>query len=373
MISSLRQIDKYLGNILCSIFGFFCKKKNWQESDRKKIKKILIIRLWTLGESILTLPMVKKVHDYFPNAEIDVLVLAGSPASVFKPFEFINKIYKIDLKNIIWLLKNKSKYDLVIDTEPYFNLSALLAFWLGKISLGFDHGKRAMVYNLSVRYNDEIHAAENYVKMLEAIGIKTSIDKLVPFPLNLKAQEKIEDFLRENNLNSKILIGIHAGTAGTATYRAWPIKNFAELVKEILFLKKDIVFLLNGSSSEMEANEYILEVNNNSERIINIAGLFSLPEVWELYKKMQIFVSNDTGPMHAAAAQKLKTIGIFGPNLPQRFGPFPLSKNLALYHGSNYSPCINVHKGEFKNCPCEGECIKQISVREVKESILGML
>ena len=83
-------------------------------------------------------------------------------------------------------------------------------------------------------------------------------------------------------------------------------------------------------------------------------------------KELTLFISNDTGPMHIAAAQGTPTIGLFGPNLPTRFAPFG-PDNIALYEKTPCSPCINVHKGSFPDCfnPEKGLCMKQIRVEQV--------
>ena len=81
-----------------------------------------------------------------------------------------------------------------------------------------------------------------------------------------------------------------------------------------------------------------------------------------------MLISNDTGPMHIAAAQGVKTIGLFGPNLPIRWGPFG-KWNIAVYKKGvcSYSPCINVHKGEVPECRFgeDNKCMKAIKVEDV--------
>lgn len=368
MITLLRIIDANIGALLCWILGFF-SFKNLQ----KKPRKILIVRLWTLGESILTLPMIEILQKKFPGAQIEVLVLAKSAAAVFKPFNFIKKIIRIEVKTLFGIFCSLRKYDLVVDTEPYFKLSALLTFWLGKMRLGFDNGIRANLYNYKRKYNDQIHAAENYVELLKAIGISEKISCLVSFPRNENAAAKVKTFLKENALSQKKIIAIHAGTAGTATHRAWPRDRFAQVIDMLAHKFSEAVFLLNGAANERELNEDIRQNSLYTSRVYNIAGKFSLPELFELSRHLALFISNDTGPMHVAAAQRVRTIGLFGPNLPQRFGPFPAKKNASIYHGSSCSPCINVHKGSFENCPCAGMCMKRIEPREVFEIANRML
>jgi len=92
--------------------------------------------------------------------------------------------------------------------------------------------------------------------------------------------------------------------------------------------------------------------------------------------KCKLFVGNDSGPMHVAAAQGIKTLGLFGPNLPVRFGPYGKG-NIGLYKGYNceFSPCINVHKGQVPDCLYTRnsndyqKCMKNISVDDVLKEV----
>ena len=105
---------------------------------------------------------------------------------------------------------------------------------------------------------------------------------------------------------------------------------------------------------------------------MNLAGKMSLREFFAFIEKCNLVVSNDTGVMHIAAAQGVKTIGLFGPNLPVRWGPFGKG-NISLYKGEvcKFSPCINVHKGEVPECRFgdDNKCMKEINVEDVLEYI----
>ena len=80
----------------------------------------------------------------------------------------------------------------------------------------------------------------------------------------------------------------------------------------------------------------------------------------------KLFIGNDSGPMHVAAAQDVKTIGLFGCNLPIRFGPFG-KNNHSIYKKSNQNACINVHKGQVGECKhgIQNACVKKIQVDDV--------
>ena len=96
-----------------------------------------------------------------------------------------------------------------------------------------------------------------------------------------------------------------------------------------------------------------------------------------LIEKCNLFVGNDSGPMHIAAAQKVKTVGLFGPNLPERFWPY--GKGILLFTRAiiaYFSPCINVHKGQVPDCLFSKnstdyqKCMKNIKVEDVLGKII---
>ncbi|EKD63170.1 MAG: hypothetical protein ACD_51C00327G0016 [uncultured bacterium] len=372
-IALQRAVDKYIGGAMCLGYSFLQHDK--KPLVKEEVKEILIIRLWTLGETILTLPMIERIRKEYPHAKITVLARNANKA-IFKNIDFIDDVLLFERENfrILWGLRGR--FDLAIDTEPYLRVSGLLARFLGKKQIGFDHGVRGKIYSQKVRYDDHKHAAELFCDLLKPIGIEYKPNTLV----RLKSTDisaKIESMIGKS-LNEARVIGMHASTADSAKYRAWPIKNFAELASKIIDENANASVVLTGSPSEHKLNEEIIKMcAGDRKRIFNLAGVLSFEEFIGLFDCLDVFVSNDTGPMHLSAAQGCKTIGLFGPNLPSRFGPYPLDNgtNFAIYHGDRVpcSPCINVHTGCFKKCrrmkDGTGECMALIGMEEVYEQV----
>ncbi|MDN5328059.1 MAG: heptosyltransferase [Candidatus Woesearchaeota archaeon] len=356
-IGFLRGVDKYCGNVLIAFLSVFNLKK-------KKLsgKKVLIIRLWTLGESLLTLPLIEKLKE----EGFDVTVLVSSRSkSVFE-----NKGYKVlDVKQSLKFFK---AFDIVIDTEPYFRVSAILSKYLGKTTIGFGNLFRAKLYDFKIKYDDKTHSVINFCRLLEPLGLEYKPDSLVPLNYTEKDKETVDSLLTEFNLVNKKIIGIHAGTAETAPWRSWKKEKFAKLID---FLTKDgFHIVLTGSKSDAKVNKDIVDKVLNKERVFDFSGKTNLSELAYLMTKFKVFISNDTGPMHLSAAMRTKTIGLFGPNLPERFAPFGRG-NVGIYKASNLecSPCINVHKGEFKKCKLNGKCMELIEVEDVYNNVLKLV
>ncbi|MBU1018879.1 MAG: glycosyltransferase family 9 protein [Patescibacteria group bacterium] len=366
-VSLERLIDRYVGGVLC----FLCRSKTPDQKSkikdqRSKIESILVVRLWTLGETLLTLPMMKRLREEFPDTKITVLARDRNKG-IFKYVDFVDEILSFEAENIGKILKMRGKFDLAIDTEPYLRISGLLARFLGKRQIGFDHGVRGRVYGEKVRYDADKHCAEIMCDLLWPLGIKYRPDELVRLEVSGQAKRSVKAKL--DKFSKGKIIGMHPSTAESATYRAWPKKRFAALINAL-----DTTVVLTGAKGEHKFNEEIVKMCRN-ERVVNLAGLLSFEEFIALFDYLEAYVSNDTGPMHLAAAQGCKTIGLFGPNLPERFGPYPLSENKAIYCAGELpcSPCISVHTGKFRKCQRikdgTGECMTLIGVDAVLNQI----
>lgn len=335
----------------------------------KNPKKILVIRLWAMGETILVLPMLKELRKEFPEAKITVLCTKKN-SYVFEGQDFVDVVKPIWTKGIPSLiLKEHGKYDLCIDTEPHFNISAMLAFFLSKFSIGYSYGQRGKLYGKAIEYNDKQHAVLAICDLLSPLGIKFRPKELVPLKWKKEDGEKANLILKGLK---RPIIGMHPGCGGTSPWREWPEERFAELADKLLESGLAGSIVITGTKSEDEKVKGIISKMKKKEKAVPVIGI-PPGQLFALISSYDLMVSNDTGPMHVAAAQGVKTIGLFGPNIPERFGPFPPERNTAIYHKVECSPCINVHKGEFRDCPYEGKCMKKITVQEVLEAAKGLL
>ena len=141
------------------------------------------------------------------------------------------------------------------------------------------------------------------------------------------------------------------------------------MIKEILNKYKNINIFLSGTHFEKETVQRVLHQLDNDEKkhVFNVWGMFNLFEFAYLLKKCQSMISNDTGPMHLGAAMWTKTIGLFGPELPRKFGPRPLDKNIWLYKWDG-NACIKVHLALWEKDT--HYWVDKITVGDVMEKII---
>ena len=367
-VKLIKLFDKVFGIPICIILGVSNLLPKIKKT--KEIKNILIIQLWGIGETILTLPAIKELRKKFPKANISILATKRN-ADIYSNLNLFNKLIIISLNpfSIKWfLLKNLRKYDLVIDMEEYLNISAIMSFFIGKNRIGYSHGIRSLLYTDKIRYNDKQHISQTFMDLIDQ-NIK--VKSLIELAYSKNDEKIINEFITKNKIKKNDFVaGLVPGAAESSKSRMWPKENFAELADNLIE-KKNAKIIFIGADYEKDLMDSVINRIKNKSNVINTAGLFTLKQTFCLIKKLRLLVANDTGPMHIGAAQGTKTIGLFGPNLPIRFGPLN-KKSKSIYKPiCKFSPCINVHKGKVPECFYDEtsrdyqKCMKEIKVKDV--------
>lgn len=318
-------------------------------------KKILVIRLWALGSSLLTFPMIKQLqHHYGKDVQYDLLATSRN-VGVFKNQWYFGQIYNLfSLKGVLKMLFSFKKYDIVIDAEEYFRVSSLLSLWLGKLSVWYANiGIRKLAYTFSYHYSEKYHNLINCLHLLSTMWITIQQPKLMEKLVYQKKDTiKVNKFLLDirDLVPDFRLICLHTWWAETSPDRFRANDNWIHLIQEMdrIYGHKAMI-LLSGTAFEQSWVQHILNALSHhiTQHVVSICGKFTLFEFAYLLTQCDLMISNDTWPMHLAAAMGTKTIGLFWPNIPQIFGPWPLDKNIALYKGTG-KIFIKPHLGRFQ-------------------------
>ncbi len=375
MVIAIKFIDKYVGKLICNFLGFFNKEKSKKSIN---VNKILVVQLWGIGETILVLPSIVALRKRFPQAKINILSTSRNKDVILNNKNVSNVIaIKLNPFSILnFIIKNIKNYDLVIDMEEYLNISAIMSFFVGRRIVGYSHNSRAKLYTDKVKYNDKQHAVQTFLDLIRALNINYDTEKLPKLNFSKNDKNIVDKFLRNNEIKiNDFVVCVAPGAAESAKARMWPYDRYAELCDEVI-AKYDAKIIFVGALNEADLVENIQNLMENKNKIINAAGKLTLNQLFYLISKCKLFIGNDAGPMHIAAAQGIKTIGLFGPNLPIRFGPYGKG-NIGFYRGYNcqFSPCINVQKGQVPDClyPKNSndyqKCMKNISVDDVLKEI----
>ncbi len=309
-------------------------------------KRILVIKLWAMGEAIITLPMIRAIKKKYPKATIDVLC-TPRVKDVYTGNKDVKNVISKSITALIFKIFSRRQYDIAIDCEPYLNCSSLLAWKLAKRRIGFKHGLRSLLYTDRVKYNDQQHAVLVYMDMAKKLGIESVPERLIPLATTAQDEKKVDKLFQEWGVKkTDILVCLNPGAAESAKSRTWPANRFAKvgdaLTKE--FLAK--IIIVGAKSERPEAERVAKQMHYNA---IVAAGETSVKELAVLLKRCTLVISNDTGPVHLAPAMGTPTIGLYCPNTPVRWAPYGPGNDY-VYKPVLEKPCINSHKGQFPEC-----------------------
>ena len=371
-VKILRRFDRYVLGAVTLVLGPVVKLLS-SGGDPLPIRKVLLIKLWAIGDSVLSLPLIRAIRDRYPDSEIDVLCHASNRAVFDNTDGAVSNVVEIGFRNVLPLFR---KYDICFDTDPYLNLSAILSAYCARRRVGFRNRLRWLYYHHTVDTGLNRHAVGKYLEMATFFGI-TGRNRLVPLGGSNRSREAAERLLRENGITPEgAPVGFCAAVGNSVKARQWPRERFLELAKRILDDGTAGMVVLFGTGEDRELNGFIRDGNPG---IVDLSGKATLEETFFLIRSMKAFVSNDTGPMHIAAAQGVPTLGLFGPSCPELWAPHG-EGNRHISHGREvceYCPCNVPHHGLVPECYLTGErkdiCIRTVTVEEVYGALRAMI
>jgi heptosyltransferase-3 len=288
--------------------------------EYRNIKKIIVSRTDKLGDAILTLPLISKLKEIFPDSKIDFLI-SKTNSELFKDYPGINSLVLYDeFKSFSQKLSflKKEKYDLAVTVYP--RLEIALLFYLARIKVRIGTGYRgySFFFNKRVyehRKTGDKHESDYNLNLLNPIIGDFSFEKKYYFSYNAGEFKLLSEKLSKYQLDllSKYII-IHPGSKKSA--KDWSVGNFSDLLKILLFVFPDYKIILTGIEEESDVTSELNIKSGDNNRTINLAGKLSLRELLILIDKSKLFISNSTGPIHIAGALNKYIIGFYPDEIP---------------------------------------------------------
>lgn len=364
-----RIFDKYVGIPVVIFLALFTKRK--KRLPIENIRKILIIKLAAIGDSILLIPTLRTLKNAFPNAEI-TFICSQINYSVIKKIPYVSRIIDCNvhsfLKNPFLFLRfikdlRKDKYDLLIDVGQWERINAIMSM-LAKAdyTVGFKTEKqfKHFGYDSVVNHLRNKHELENFLDLLIPLGINISEkDKKLEYFLNKEDYKFADRFWEENGFNGKTVICLHPGCGENGMPREWDVKNYIDLGNRLVNYDDNIRILITGASHEEERCRLISE--NIEKNVINTAGKYKLDNVVALVQKSKLIVCSNTGMLHIASCVGTKTMGLHGPTNPLKWGSYN-KKSVLIQSDKFCSPCL--YLGHDYGCQMP-QCMAHISVDDV--------
>ena len=344
---------------------------------------ILIVKLSAIGDIVHTLPSLAALRKLYPHAHITWVIeeaasdlIEGHPdldrVIISRRKHWIGEIKKgrisvfKEVGQFIRELRSR-RYDLVIDFHGLLKSAVIVFLSSGKRKLGYDSMQEMSGLFLTEKIPEDMdkHAVGRYLDLVHYLRRKDSVpngnigrqgvndaEACVEEPLKYPFAPFPENPPIFYSLPEKYII--IAPSAGKEANR-WHPDRFGKLAAKLPFPSVVIC-----SSSESHIGKEV-EKNANGNAI-SLAGRTNLKELIAVIKKGSFFISNDTGPMHIAAALNIPVFAIFGPANPIRTGPYG-SIHTIIKRDLSCSPC-------YRKRPCsDWKCMNEITVDMVYEAI----
>jgi heptosyltransferase-1 len=333
----------------------------------KPPRKILIVKPSSLGDVVHSLPFLSSVKSCFPNSEIHWVIakgleglLDGNP--MVDRLIVINKDLwkKISraadtVREVRGLFREirEERYDLVIDLQGLLRSGLITMASRAPVRIGFAEAREGsrFFYTATVRGGKDLHAVDRYLKIAVALGCEAD-DSVFPFPLIENRDSWVKAFKRDLNEYIVLVPGARWAT------KIWPAENFGR-VASLVPVRSVVV----GSGADKGIAEKVVESSHG--KAVSLAGSTTLTELIEIMRGARLVISNDSGPMHIAAAVGVPVIAIFGPTSPERTGPYG-SSHVIVRSGAACSPC-------FKKKCRDLKCMKEVTPEEVGKRVRSCL
>lgn len=361
-----RTLEEY-ATLVCSflINSVFYRRRNLSQAN---IQRIAIVKLDHIGDIILSMPAIANLKAHFPNAHITMIVnsalreVAGYIPDIdeivkydARFFDRSGKSRMFDFGRGISFARDmrRREFDLIVDLRGSF---ATLAFALIAQSEYRVDRATYLIERKIGRISDALeHEADVNLDLLVRSGISIYSRDI---SLILREKDIASAGLLLPNCSESPFVVIHPGPS--VALKCWPADRYTRLICELQKRYKAYVALVGGRGEEQITHSIASATDN---KVIDLSGKTTLGQLSAILQRADIFIGNDSGPMHLAAACGTKVIGLFGPTSPQRFGPY--GKNcIALRMESDCPPCMR------EKCNIPGRrCIDKISVDDVMATV----
>jgi heptosyltransferase-1 len=291
------------------------------------LKKILILKPSSLGDVIHALPVLRLLKGHLPQAEIFWWIDAGlSPLLEGDPdlaglFLFQRKRWNSPWRwpeawRTIQSLRAQ-RFDWVIDLQSLLRTGVVAWLANGAFTVGLDDTREGApcFYDVAVpRPSYATHAVDWYKQVLPVLGVPVErpFDWLPPRP---EAAAQVEALWQPGRAR---WLALQPGARWEN--KRWPASHFAETVRRLAARHPDLRFAVLGGTDDQALGATIAPAA--PARCLDLTGKTSLPQTIEWLRRCELMITNDTGPMHIAAALGKPIIALFGPTDPRRTGPY---------------------------------------------------
>ena len=340
----------------------------WKWQD---VRKVLIVRLRSIGDTVLTTPSILALRRFLPNAEIDILledwvapVLAGHPA--------LNRIVTLEGRSFSSRARvarelRANRYDVVYNLHGGTTATFLARATGARHRVGYATYQYSQLHNhtapspLLLWGQEKTHSAEQQLALLGWTGVPVTDRPPTQLATMSEAIEKVDGDLASAGLEAGKFALIHPAAAFAT--KQWAAEKFARIAEFLAERGMPSVVVAAPHESAL-----IDEVRSQcAVRLVNLS--LPLPEVTALASRARLFVGNDSGIAHIAAAVSTPSVVIFGSSNIAHWRPWTNSPNEVVFEEMDCQPCHGYYCEKFE----QPECIIRVPVTRVSAAIDRLL
>ena len=333
-----------------------------RQPDWTRVKRVLLVRLRSIGDTVLSTPTIIAVRRFLPEAQIDIL-LEDWVAPVLTGLKEVDNIVIVGktagsrLKTALELRRNK--YDLVINLHGGTTSTFFARATGARIRVGYEN------YQYSFLYSDLLSSASDFWKQEKTHSAEQqlALAGFLGILVEDRPKSKLAVLDSARVRTSKLPFAMIHPVAAFAT-KQWSAANFARLGD--FLVQKGLQVVMVGTRNERETLD---RVQQFSEVPILRYDNLTLPQIAHLASQAKIFIGNDSGIAHIAAAVQTPSVVIFGSSNRSHWSPWTDARNEIVFNEFACQPCPGYVCEEFGN----PRCIEEVRVDSVKAAIEKVL
>lgn len=338
--------------------------------DWSNVRRILVVRLRSIGDTVLTTPALFALRRFLPQVQIDTL-LEDWVAPVLEGSDLVDRVIAIPRDNksararLVRQLRAE-RYDVVYNLHGGTTATLLTRATGAKHRVGFAHYQYARLHNhaapssLDIWQRSTLHSVEQQLALIGWTGVPVTDGPPTQLAVTERSLLAVTEKLRAAGFEDqdKPLVVIHPAAAFET--KQWTTENFARIAEELTARGLSAVAIV--SPKEKQILECLKQ--QASAPVIGLSDL-SLPEVTALGSRAQLFVGNDSGIAHIAAAAGAPCVVIFGSSNVAHWRPWTTNPNEVVREEMPCQPCHGYFCAEFD----KPECILRVPVERVLGAI----
>jgi ADP-heptose:LPS heptosyltransferase len=337
--------------------------------DWQSVQKVLLVRLRSIGDTVLSTPSLFALKRFLPHAQIDIL-LEDWVAPVLAGFEYVDNVITLDRGSVASRARvardiRSLRYDVVYNLHGGTTATFLTRASGAKHRVGYASYQYGRLHNhlapspLALWSRDKTHSVEQQLALLGWTGVPVSDRPPTRLGITAPAAANVQGRLSAAGIHEGQPFALVHPAAAFAT-KQWAIDKFARIVEALATRGIPSIALVTTAEAETGA-----ELQKQSAAPVNVFDDLSLPEVTALAHRARIFIGNDSGIAHIAAAVGAPSVVIFGSSNRVHWQPWATAPAEIVYEELPCQPCHGYFCEKFE----QPECIIRVPVEKVAAAI----